>query len=280
MNKKYTVLILCLMILASGFAQREKKTEPTISISTSINYSPNIKTFNFSGEYTVDSSDDLILNFITSDSGTFVIEEGETLTVTRNNTNEFPTQLIGVGASLRIQNSNNVFQEISLTKLGFSKSKHFITYSFRRMDEQIAWQTQGFEQKSGVIGLRYEAGKLFGRNKSKLRFGLTGGLETAYYFYNYKSLEIDHFPIKARVFNLHVSVIPMLTAKLSKKLFLDFKIVSNFLLGENTNIVEEIPFVPGNSQEGTRDYSVLEIDWIFSVQLRYNIKEPKKRRRR
>ena len=101
--------------------------------------------------------------------------------VMRENRNVFPSQLLGVGASVQVLKSNSLFHEVSLTKLSSSKSSY--TVNFTTTDSVGARSTfqLGYEQKASAFGFRYEVGKYFGDPKrANLRFGISGGIERTY----------------------------------------------------------------------------------------------------
>jgi hypothetical protein len=68
----------------------------------------------------------------------------------------------------------------------------------------------------------------------------------------------------------------MLSAKLSKKLTLDCKVIPNMLIADFGKIVEENPTLPKKAQEQKREYDLPEINTSLSFILRYNFKETKR----
>ena len=277
LKKMAIVFILCTLLPLLCFSQRSKKRKgSTVFVSTAINYYPAIEPYSFFSSFT-DEDDDLILTFLTANSGKFVIEEGQALLVMRENRSAFPSQLLGVGASVQVLKSNSLFHEVSLTKLSSSKSSY--TVNFTTTDSVGARSTfqLGYEQKASAFGFRYEVGKYFGDPKrANLRFGISGGIEPSFYFYKRTPFSSNEFPLRARIFTVEVSVVPMLSAKLSKRLAMDFKVIPNMLLGDFGSIEEQNPLLPLSQQAGERDYNLPEISMAFSLLLRYVIKEPKK----
>lgn len=283
MKKLFFISLLFVLLSQSSFSQREKKPLGTvINASATFNYYPTTHSFSFSTSY-LTYDDDIILTFLTSSSGTFVIEEDDPLLINRENRSDFPSQLLGIGASIQIIEKNSLFHEISLTKLSFAKSSYLVDLSFRDSLNKLYQIRRGFKQNSSAVGIRYEIGTYFGKNRSaKFRFGLSGGIETSFYSYKRTPLALSAssgFPMRAKFFTLDFAIIPMASVKLSKRLALDFKIISNLLVGDFGSVKEENPSQTKRGQEGNRVNDLPEVSTAFSLLLRYNIKEPKKRRR-
>ncbi len=281
MKKKNILYLFCLILPVVCFSQRGKKSnETSIYVSTSFNYYPGIAPYKFLSTFGGTIDDDLILNFITNNSGTFTIEEGQSIIIDRGNTSEFPSQLIGIGASVQFLKDNGLFHEISLTKLSFVKSSYHTELIYLdSLHEVIGRDYLGYKQNAAAFAFRYELGQYFGKRKSKLRFGISGGIEPSLYFYKRTSLSIHEYPMKANIYTIDLSIIPMLSAKLSKKITLDFKVISNILLGDFGTIIEQTPFASLDDQNGKRDYNLPEITMALSLALRYNLKEPDRKRR-
>lgn len=278
-SKLLIISLIWTIIPSTSNSQSRKPKGPTIFVATTINYYPSIAPYSFFSSF-IHAHNDLDLNFLTATSGTFTLEEGQSLSVMRNKTSDFPSQLLGIGASIQIKQQSSLFHEFSLTKLSIVKSSHIIEFTYRDSLDNLRSRYLGYKQNSSVFAFRYELGKYFGKNKSaNVRIGISGGIEPSFYFYKRTPQTINEFPIKARLFTVEVSVIPMISAKLSKKLFMDFKIIPNILLGDFEDITENNPTVPTSEQNGIRSYSLPEINLAFSLLLRYTIKEPKRRGR-
>ena len=280
MNKKTIIALSCLFLPLLCFSQRGKKQEGfNISVTTSINFYPTITPYKFISKYSGTTNDRVILDFITRNSGTFTIEDGETILITRTQTSEFPTQLLGLGASVRLINESLLFHEFSLTKLSFYKSSHLTELVFMNSMDDMSRYYIGYDENTTAFAFRYELGKFFGRKKNKLKFGISGGIEPSFYFYKRTSLSQDRYPIKANITTIDLSIIPMLSAKLSKKVSMDFKVISNILLADFGSITENFPEASIEEQNGIREYNLPEITMAFSLILRYDLSDPKKRRR-
>jgi len=281
MIKKTILYLLCLILPVFCFSQRGKKSNRTsIFISTSLNYYPTVTPYTFFSSYGGTTNDDVILNFITRNGGTFTVEEGESIIITRELTTELPTQILGIGFSVQFLKENFSFHELSLTKLSFAKSSHHTELIFYNTMEEVLNRTHlGYKQHVTTFAFRYEFGKYFGkRKKSKFKFGLSGGIEPSFYFYKRTSLSQQGYPIKANIQTIDLSVIPILSGKISKKLTLDFKVISNFLIGDFGSVVEHNPVASLDEQNGEREYNLPEISVAFSLLLRYNLTDSKKRR--
>ena len=74
--------------------------------------------------------------------------------------------------------------------------------------------------------MRYELGKYFGDPKrAKVRFGLSGSIEPTFYSFKRSPVTTQDIPWEGRVFNIDMAIIPMINAKLGKKVFLEFKAI-------------------------------------------------------
>ncbi len=279
MKKLFIICLVFATLSISGFSQSRKKARgTTISVATTINYYPAIAPYSFFSSFTT-SRDDLLLTFLTANSGTFVIEDGQSVFIERESKNDFPTQLVGIGGSVQIKKGNSLFHEISLTKLSFTKSSNIVNYTFLDSLGEVNLIRSGYKQNVGVFGFRYELGRYFGKRKSaKFRFGISGGIEPSFYFYKRTPLTTREYPVRGKIFTVEVAVIPMVSAKLSKKVSMDFKIIPNVLMADFGSIDEKNPTVPIRQQEGSREYNLPEINLAFSLVLRYTVKETKKRR--
>lgn len=282
MKNKTLLFLLCLFIPLTAFSQRKKKSKgKTISLTTSLNFQTKITTYSFAETVRGTTLDDLVLNYVNRNGGTFTIEEGDTITIERMSGGELPTQLFNIGASVQILTGTDFFHEISLTKLSYSKSSFETIYKYTRSSGEESFNILGYDQRATAFAFRYEFGKyLLESYKSKVRFGLSLGIEPSFYFYKRTPRSQNGYPIKANVQTLDLSLVPALSFKLSKKMFLDFKVITNLTVGHFGDAREQNPNVRLDEQKGDKGYEVPDLNMAFSVLLRYNIKEPKKRGRR
>jgi hypothetical protein len=268
--------VVCALLPTLAFSQSRKPKGPTVSVTTTFNYYPAFKPYSWMTKYLADF-DDIELTYLTANSGTFV-KEGETLLIEREHENHMPSQLLGIGAGVRILYENGLFQEVSLTKLSLTKSSDAIHYyTFDSLGNKILFARFGDDQHAGAFGGRYEVGKLFGKRKTaKVRFGISGGIEPSYYFYKRTPNSVTEYPIRGKIWTIDVALIPMLSAMLSKKVSLDFKLIPNILMADFGKMEENNPALLDRQKGGTREYTSPDLSLAFSVLLRYNVKEPKK----
>ncbi|MEM9821667.1 MAG: hypothetical protein AAF985_11365 [Bacteroidota bacterium] len=284
MNRTLLLFLLWMLLPGLAFSQRKrkkKKRATSTNLAITYNVYPRIEPYATFNAFNI-QDDDLILNYLTSNSGTFVITEEETILVERRLTTEIPSQIMGFGFSLQLV-KGAMYHEIALTKLSFNKSKHRVAFQFENLGNGTVTNIlQGYEQNTFAFGLRYEFGGFFGKGKKPaLRFGLSGGVEPSFYAYSREPLSPQsEFPIKARIYNLEVAVIPQLQIRMSKKISLDFKVIPNVLLAYHYRVKEENPSLIIDDQTLKPNFDSPEINLAFSALLRYQIKAPKKRRRR
>ncbi|WP_367390727.1 hypothetical protein [Lewinella sp. LCG006] len=278
-------LVLLFVLPFSLVAQRSKwLKKQNVRVATTFNYLPAGDPFFFTNFFSA-QSDDLILNFITANSGTFIIEEGDILYFTRTKTNEAPSQILGIGASVQFMSQQATFHEFSLTKLSFFKSSfkddYFLIDSTGNPRLVLRY---GEDQQAAAYAFRYEFGKYFGDQKyGNLHFGIAGSIEPSLYTYrrtpNTNSFG-QFFPFEGKIFALEVALIPMISARLSKKVTLDIKAIPNILIADFGSIKEENPIIPESQKVGLRDFDPPVVNMAFSVLLRYQIQEAKRSRRR
>ncbi|MBK8561773.1 MAG: hypothetical protein IPN76_00075 [Saprospiraceae bacterium] len=281
MKKALTLCLFIALLPFVLFAQSsKKKIGASVHAATMFNYYSALKPYKFISErYSQDKG--LILQFITKNSGTFYVKEGDSILIQRELSSNMPSQLFGIGTSIQVKRADGLFHEISLTKLGLSKSSSILTYSaLDTLGEEIRYM-EGFDEKMFSFGMRYELGKYFGNNKdAKLRFGISGGIEPSYYRYKRTPRTSQEFPLETSLITIDLALIPTLSATLSKKLSLDFKFIPNFLTADFGTMKELNPSLPKRLQDqgGLRDYKSPDMTWAFSILLRYTVKEAKKKR--
>ncbi len=276
---KIKIILVCLGILLfqNGYAQ--KKAEKSIYTSSSINFYPELKSYSFLKTIEF-SQDKLTLNFLTANSGKFVIDTTLSKNVDNETINDFPSQIFNLGTSVRISKDHSSFHEISLSRFSRSKSSYENTYLVKDTLGDDQFLSIGYRQKSFIMTLRYEYGKMFGYKKNSIRFGLSGFLEPTFYTYKREVTSAQNFPIKATVFSFSLGIIPMASFKLSKKVFLDLKVIPRILMGEYNNVTVNNPTLSPDDQKGGRELDFPEIDIAGAIQIRYLIKETKKRKRK
>ncbi len=276
MKNLFTIALIFILTPTLVFSQSRKRIKKVINGATIINFYPAIEPFTFNKDFYI-KENSLELKYITATSGTFTISEGDSVNIERIDDLQMPSQTLGIGGSVQFVKGDKLFHEISLTRLTYNKSSLVENYIYTDImgDERVA--PIGYKQKSFAIGMRYELGMYFGNNKrAKVRFGLSGGVESTFYRYVRTPATTQTYPIKARLFTIEVAVIPVLSAKLSKKLTMDFKIIPNFLTADLGKIIKEDPTLPQRAQEKDREFNLPEINTSLSVILRYNFKETKR----
>lgn len=275
---KIKIIMLCLGIILfqNGYAQ--KKTEKSIYTSSSINYYPELKSYSFL-KIIEGNQDKLVLKYLTGNSGTFVIDSISSPGVLNETINKFPTQIFNLGTSIQISKVHSTFHEISLSRFSRSKSSYENTYLLKDAMGNNRLHSIGYRQKSFILSLRYEYGRMFGYKKNNFRFGLSGFFEPTLYTYKREITSVQDYPIKATIFSFNVGIVPMASIKLSKRVFLDLKVIPRILLGEYSNVTVNNPILSPDDQKGGRELDFPEIDIAGAIQIRYLLKETKKKRK-
>jgi len=279
MKKPITLFLFCALIPMTLVAQSSKSKKGTsILASTSFNFYSPLKPYTFTKGFFI-KNDDIILNFITKNSGNFVIREGDSIWLTSTFTSKMPSQMLGLGGSIQFRNLKNVFHEVSLTRLSFSRSDQILHYTGTDSDSTKISLSSGYQENIFVFAFRYELGKYFGRNKNApVRFGISGAIEPSYFHYKNTPYSPVDYPLDTKLLTFDVALIPMLSARFSKYLSLDFKFIPNFLLADFGTMRQNDPTIPIREHGGTRTYTSPDMTWAFSIQLRYMVKEAKKKR--
>jgi hypothetical protein len=263
--------------------QAQRRGGNTLTVSTNFNYTPPLRPYSYQRSYIRDY-EDVVLTFLTSNSGTFVLEEGNSYEFAENATYHPPSNLIGLGASFQIWNENGLFQDFSLTQLSFTQSSHSFLLSI--VDDQgdvDPTYRLGIDERSGSVGLRYEIGKYFGerrRDYPNFRFGLSAGLETSFYAHRTIPHSQPLLPTKGHMFTVDLSLIPVLSFQPTKRLMIDAKVIPNFLIADLGKIEIEDPSLPEQQRRANRKYDLPVTNVSASLMVRYVIKEPKRGRRR
>lgn len=276
MKVKFLFTALAVLLSFSCFSQSKDKY---VYVSSTLNLYPELESYSYFSEVEA-RQDNLLLNFLTRNSGTFILEELPDRIIDVENINKFPTQIFNIGASFRTEKRNSTFQEFSLNRLSGSKSSYVNNYTFQDSVGRTALFQIGYEQRSFIASIRYEYGKMFGSPKSRVRFGLSGVLEPSFYSYKRTSLSTREFSMKGSILSLHLALAPIVSFKLSRKVYLDLKIIPRFLVADFGNIQVNNPTLTLSQRGGEREYSLPELDIATTIQVRYMLKEPKKKTRR
>ncbi len=244
-----------------------------------LNYYPKLKPYSFFHSRAF-GQEDITYEFITENSGIFTIEDEERILAEVSSVNYFPSQRLTIGASLQILRDDTHFHELSITKVVHSKSDIRTTHVLLDEEDKVLTTFSfGYTDKLTSFGLRYEYGKYFGRKSGGIRFGLGGAIEPSAYFYRRDPLRSSEYPVKATIYNLHVALIPTLAARFSDKISLDFKIIPSTLIADHVDVRQYNPVLLDRQNRAMRSYDPPNTELVFSVLLRYVIKEPKRRRR-
>ena len=276
MRNLFIIVLICAFAPIVVHSQSSKRKKKVINGATAINFYPAIKPFTFNKDYYI-KDQSIELKYITATSGTFQISEDDSVYIERIDDLRMPSQTLGISGSIQFVKGDKLFHEISLTRLSHNKSSFVENYIYTDLmgDKRIV--PRGYKQKSFAIGMRYELGTYFGKSKTaKIKFGLSGGIESTFYRYVRTPTTTQAYPISAKLFTIEAAVIPMLSAKLSKKLTMDFKIIPNFLMADLGKITKEDPTLPQRAQGKEREFNLPEINTALSVVLRYNFKESKR----
>ncbi|MAW87866.1 MAG: hypothetical protein CMJ42_15210 [Phyllobacteriaceae bacterium] len=257
---------------------RSRSRGKTISVTHSLNIWQKRTPYNWANEFT-SQNDTLFLRFLTSNSGTFLIKEGEPFDVVYTRENVAPSIGLALAASVRILNNDNfLFHEFAITRLSIGSNEDVINYTIKK-GETNHIVPFGFKQRFAQIAVRYSFGKYFvKRRKSKVRFGISGGVEPSVYALKVTPRNFNDYPLKGTIYSIEMSLQPQLSFALSKYVNLDFNLMSNFLVADFGKINENNPRMTLQQQEGEREYKVPDVVMGFGVALKYVVKDTGRRR--
>lgn len=104
--------------------------------------------------------------------------------------------------------------------------------------------------------------------------------EPSFYSMIYYGITTIEYPFKVNIFSLDLSIAPLLSFKLSKKLRIEFKLIPSILAFDLGRAINTSPIIFFDEQFGERNYALPQINWGSSIQLKYLFKEPDRRSRR
>lgn len=278
-----TLILLMALLPLLAFGQRKNKWGNTINVSTSFNYHSAIAPYYFFNDLGVEQLRSIELFFVTSNSGRFIIDEEVNLSVEREREISLPTPVISLGGSVQIVTGRQLFHEVSITKFSLSKSSDRSSVVYADTSGNTQRFALGSERRTAAFGLRYELGKYFGKRRRRapnVRFGLSGGLESSYYSFKSTPFTSRDYPLRAKVFTLQVSVIPMLSIQATDKLFFELKLLPHLLLADAHSVEEDNPAIAPTERGAEPLYERPDFNLAASLLVRYQLKEPKRRRRK
>lgn len=266
--------------IGSLFSQRKDRSKPSYFITTQISHYPPLAEYSFDFFAEVDYND-IELNFITQNSGTFVLEEGK-YSYSRKDFYLFPNPALSLGLSFKCI-KNDTYSEITISKISLINSKihSAIVINSPRIEETLNL-IEGFDYQSVAFGLRYEIGRYFkSKENRKTRFGLGFSLENSIYTHNRKQLQSYDYGIKAFVYNLELGLIPKLSFQISKLLSIDLKLVPNLLIFNYFNVKNDDLATVESKRNAKRnpEFESIEFNLGGGVSLRYMIKDGNPRKR-
>ena len=100
-------------------------------------------------------------------------------------------------------------------------------------------------------------------------------LEPTFYTFKMTPYSFSEFPITAKITTVEVGAIQTLSFKIGKVVFLDFKLIPNFLLADYDTVEHGDPAIAPPLRSGTRNYSLPELDLSGSIVLRAMVQEVK-----
>lgn len=279
MKKILYLSLIAAFLPLTAFCQLKKKLKfHGIYVTTGVNYYPQIEPYTLMNNFWAERGK-LNLTFLTRNSGTFSIE-GDSSFITRVRTSEVPSPGLNMGAGVQIISYNRVFHELAITKLSTSRSGDVTSFEWvDTLGEKQIIDT-GFKEKSFAFGFRYELGKYFGKSKTaRIRFGISFSMETSFYSMERTPITTQGYPIEGKVMNFEISLNPLLTAQLSKRIYLDFKLLPNMMIADFESVRENNPTLPQAGQKLNRVFNLPEINVAGNVQLRFELQKAKRKKR-
>jgi len=279
LNYQFLLFTALLLIPLSSISQRSRTKGKTIKATTGIQFSYASTNYIFSPITQELDPAEIDLTFLTVNSGTFEIIEGETLIFELNGEFSPSSFHTGIGLGVQIMNAKNNFHEISLTRFSFSESTRTATASIISNMGRDNFFILGFSQKTFSLGLRYQIGRYLGDPSSVTRFGVAIVLDPVYLRSTSIGFSSNDFPISSHILNLHLGITPLLNFKFSNRVSLTTKLIPQIRIVGFERVREENPTVPTRLQLGSLESGFNYFSLSGAITLEYTLKEPKSRRR-
>ena len=205
--KKIVFLILPLVLICTSiFAQKKQAKENSIYISSILNFDSEEFVVNWSRSFTF--------------QGSPVIQGIEYILIV-------PRSKSNIGFSFQKISSSNIYREISLTRLSYSKRNNlFIRTSINSTNTS----TQRNERNSTLwdIGTRFEFGKYFITDKNnKINIGAAFAAEPSFILSNATLFSTDPIFIKTERIRAQISFVPVVAYNITPNFALAIKFVPN-----------------------------------------------------
>ena len=211
--KKLLFLFTALLLLTSTvFGQRKhkkkkaKENESNLFVSGLLNID--------SEEFIIDQSIEEFVEFNGVDTLINVINRSFTI----------PRNRISIGFSLQNLNTNNTYQEISLTRLTFTKRENLITNT----SQSTTIITSGLSNKIWDIQARYAFGKYFlSDNKNKINIGAAIAAEPSFIYSEIDTKVSSLFPLNRYRTRLNLTIIPSALFNITDNFAIGIKVIPN-----------------------------------------------------
>jgi hypothetical protein len=278
----FLISLVLLFVPEEIFAQRKKEDSKMVNISAIINYnSPSKEYLNNSAINFTDNN--LLLEYLTSNSGIFVVEDQ--IMRTRVDTTQLflPSQRISLGFSYQVIKNNRIYTELTLGELSYSNSEKVKKFDYYDQNgEYINTSYWGNKVNAFAISMRYEKGKYFGKvNSNNFNFGLGLGILTGYRYYEDNPQNSIIFKqITTQIIDLDLFASLIMRKKVSKYFSIELKILPAITTSPYTSVRERNPNISLNAEKFRSDNKFPILKTGASLHLRYTVKNTAMRGRR
>lgn len=264
------------------YGQRSKRQEikgTQINISTTINYAPQILSFNWpiEGLYTNDNFD---LTFLTPTSGIFEVES-DTIYIKGNNVVSIPSSKINLGFGYQIIKPNQVYHEFQIPIFIFNSILNQVDYTIiNQTSFNVKEIKETKKSNSFKIGFRYELAKYFG-NYHKRNFNLGFGINIATIYTRNSKIderildeEADFLPkTEGNIFDVNLGFTGNLLIKFNKITSIEFKYLPHMrVLNLGGNIFNN-PNISLEDQSGKRTTNLASYNYQLCLAVKFKIKD-------
>ncbi len=279
--KKSTALILLTLSYLTSFSQSRKKDlkEKRVNIISQISYNSFEEEFGWNYAYKI-SREDYNLTFLTSNSGTFEVEE-DSLILAEAYLISLPSRSISAGFGIQFVNEKNIYQTISIPTLFMSESNVENVVRRQNIDDPSKYTEYRLSQKvkNLSIALRYDVGKYAGNIKKGMEFGLGAFIEP-YFIHQITEYDNRRNGISGVLALINTGLNLSTSIKMGRKTFIDFNVSPFFRIGNIRNYQNDNPNFAPDFLEKTKLTSNSTVHLSASIMLKYGLKESDNRRRR
>jgi len=284
MNRLLTLLFFVFIGFNHGNAQRSlnKLKGDYVRFSALGNFQFDIDSYLIENAYRTTATS-IEYEFVTPNSGTFEINEIDSIDVTSKLNLIIPSNRFSFGASVQIIKQSGVYHEFSLLNISQSNFERVLESEFVFLEEDISFERlDGFNVSNFNFAYRYEGGFFFrNMHKNRFNFGLGGGLEQSFRYISYNPLVVSNsFPINVKSLVTEFDLIPSFYFFVSSKIFIEIKSIIKVPLYTYENLRYENPSLTLRQQRENVKGEEANFQGSIAFKFGYLISKPERSNRK